>query len=326
MAEKLLQIASVSRKFGEVLAVDDLTMQVRPGEIFGLMGPDGAGKTTLMRIACGAMLPDSGEVMVNGISMTRQPDQARRTIGYLSQRFSMYHDLTVLENLRFFAEVRGLDAGSWRPRTMEILDFVGLADFVDRRADQLSGGMKQKLGLAASLVHQPKLLLLDEPTGGVDPVTRQDFWQLIIRLVREEGVGVLVSTPYMDEAIRCTYVGMMVNGRLVLEGPPSELIETMESQILELHGSPLQVWRKVAGSLAYVLDVQVLGTRLHLRVTSGKAKDVIRELRRAARKKDLQLEEVRPALPVLEDVFNAVLSDHIVREGLYQMNAGGSDD
>lgn len=320
MAEKLLQVRAVSRRFGEVQAVDGLTMQVRGGEIFGLMGPDGAGKTTLMRIICGAMLPDEGEVLVNGINMLKSPDQARAGIGYLSQRFSLYEDLSVLENLRFFAEVRGLDPKEWKPRTLETLEFVGLADFVDRRAGQLSGGMKQKLGLAASLVHRPRLLLLDEPTGGVDPVTRQDFWQLLIRLVREEGVGVLVSTPYMDEAVRCTYVGMMVSGRLVLEGPPSELVNSLAGQVIELRGSPLRAWRHVAEAVLAVEDVQVFGTHLHLRVASGSTRQVIRELKRAGRQAEITLDDVQLASPMLDDVFNAVLADHIDFDGLYQVN------
>ncbi|MBN2044095.1 MAG: ABC transporter ATP-binding protein [Anaerolineales bacterium] len=320
MTEKLLQVNSVSRSFGDLQAVKDLTMQVRGGEIFGLMGPDGAGKTTLMRIICGALLPDTGEVLVNGISMNKSPDQARSEIGYLSQRFSMYEDLTVLENLRFFAEVRGLAADVWRPRTLEILDFVGLGEFTGRLAGRLSGGMKQKLGLAASLVHRPRLLLLDEPTGGVDPVTRQDFWQLLIRLVREEHVGVLVSTPYMDEAVRCTYVGMMAAGSLVLEGPPSELRNALEGQILQLRGAPLLAWRRAAANLPDVLDIQVSGTYLHLRVAPGRARAVTRALKQLARERGLSLETLAPTDPLLEDVFNAAIVDHVSTEGLYQIN------
>ena len=320
MVEKLLEVAHVSRSFGELKAVDDVTLQVRGGEIFGLMGPDGAGKTTLMRVMCGAMLPDEGSVVVNGVNMLASPDQARGGLGYLSQRFSLYEDLTVLENLRFFAEVRGLDASEWQPRTLEILDFVGLGEFVDRRAGKLSGGMRQKLGLAAALVHRPRLLLMDEPTGGVDPVTRQDFWQLLIRLVREEGVGVLVSTPYMDEAVRCTYVGMMVGGRLVLEGPPGRLVEDLGGEVLELYGSPLRAWRKAAEVIPEVRDAQLSGNRLHLRVIPGSRRRVARILRRASRQEALTLEDIQPVGPSLEDVFISMLADHIETTGLYQIN------
>ena len=325
MAEKLLQVDSISRRFGDHQAVQDLTMQVRSGEIFGLMGPDGAGKTTLMRMICGAMLPDAGEVYINGVSMQTSPDEARGELGYLSQNFSLYQDLTVLENLRFFAEVRGLSSEEWKPRTLEILDFVGLGKFTDRLAGKLSGGMKQKLGLAASLVHRPRLLLLDEPTGGVDPVTRQDFWQLLIRLVREEGVGVLVSTPYMDEAVRSTYVGMMVGGKLVLEGPPSELRATLNGQILEVHGTPLQAWRRAATGIPDVRDIQVFGTHLHLRVAPGRANAVTRALKSATRGAGLSLESIGPAEPMLDDVFNAALADHISADGLYQINGASHD-
>src|SRR5512135_2213710 len=185
----------LSKSFGSNTAVGDVSINVPAGEIYGLVGPDGAGKTTLLRLLVGALTPDKGTATISGYSIEGQIEQARANIGYLSQRFSLYEDLTVLENIRFFAEVRGLKAAEWFPRCLEILDFVGLASFKDRRAGQLSGGMKQKLGLASALVTRPKVLLLDEPTTGVDPVTRQDFWQLIIKLVSTP----LSSSPPISE-------------------------------------------------------------------------------------------------------------------------------
>jgi ABC-2 type transport system ATP-binding protein len=308
MSETLLHATNLSKSFGETIAVSGLDIQIHAGEIYGLVGPDGAGKTTLIRMLVGAILPDAGEVTICGHDVSKEPDQAREQLGYLSQRFSLYEDLTVLENLRFFAEVRGFTSSQWRPRIMETLDFVGLADFVDRLAGKLSGGMKQKLGLATALVHQPHLLLLDEPTGGVDPVTRQDFWQLIIRLVAEEGVGVLVSTPYMDEVMRCSQVGMMIDGDLVLEGPPEILRHSMQDDILEIRGEPLAVLRRIAAEDSDVSDVQVFGDRLHLRVSEKKAEAVGKRLKSRAARMGGELTGIKQVEPQLEDVFMALIS------------------
>src|SRR5512145_2591340 len=189
----LLNATNLRKSFGETRAVDGVSLQIKASEIYGLVGADGAGKTTTMRLLVGALLPDQGEVTVCGYDVIRRTEDARSQIGYLSQRFSMYEDLTVLENIRFFAEVRGLKSNEWLARCNEILEFVGLDRFTDRLAGQLSGGMKQKLGLASALVTRPRVLLLDEPTTGVDPVTRQDFWQLVIRLsTHGEGVSVII--------------------------------------------------------------------------------------------------------------------------------------
>ncbi len=207
MTDYLVQATNLKKSFGNNHAVDGVNLNIAPGEIYGLVGSDGAGKTTTMRLLVGALLPDAGEINVCGYDVLKQVEQARSQIGYLSQRFSMYEDLTVLENIRFFAEVRGLKSNEWLPRCMEILDFVGLVDFKDRRAGQLSGGMKQKLGLASALVTRPRLLLLDEPTTGVDPVTRQDFWQLVIKLVSQPGTHVDTYTGTQVD----TYTGTQVD-------------------------------------------------------------------------------------------------------------------
>jgi ABC-2 type transport system ATP-binding protein len=249
------------------------------------------------------------EINIAGIDMLRQTDLARAQLGYLPQRFSMYEDLTVLENLRFFAEVRGLNEASWRPRCMQILEFVSLADYVNRRAGQLSGGMRQKLGLAVALVNSPKVLLLDEPTTGVDPVTRQDFWQLIIHLVEDEGVAILVSTPYMDEAGRCARVGFMRTGKLLLEGKPDRLCVALKGHILEAHGEPLPLLRELARRNPYVEDVQMFGDRLHLRVRNGMSKVVIKSLQKAIPEGGGRVTSLRTILPQLEDVFISLLEE-----------------
>jgi ABC-2 type transport system ATP-binding protein len=318
MSKNLIEVTNLYRTFGETVAVKGLSLHVASGEIYGLVGPDGAGKTTTIRLLCGAYLPShthDGEPMhieVGGYDVLTQTDQARAQIGYLPQRFSLYEELTVLENIRFFAEARGLASEEWRPRCMEILGFVGLDEFLNRRAGQLSGGMKQKLGLAAALVHRPHILLLDEPTTGVDPVTRQDFWQLIIRLVAEEndnghGTAVLVSTPYMDEAARCTRVGFMDRGSLIVEGSPVELSAGLEGCILELAGNPLPMLRSLAQDEEGVEGVQMFGDRLHLRIRPEASEQVITRLQERASDQGAQISRLRSVSPQLEDVFMDLL-------------------
>ncbi len=305
--ENLIQAKNLTKTFGDTLAVKDLSLQVRAGEIYGLVGPDGAGKTTTMRLLCGALRLDSGEVQVGGCSMRENPDQAREQLGYLSQQFSLYEELTILENLRFFAEVRGISRERWYDRALEILRFVGLDEFLHRRAGHLSGGMKQKLGLATALVHRPRVLLLDEPTGGVDPITRQDFWQLLIQLVSEEAISVLVSTPYMDEAVRCTYVGFMKDGQLIAEDHPQALRQKLEGRIIEIRGKPLRSLRVIAAANERVQSVQAFGDRLHLRIQAGKSRPVIRELKKAVRGQGAEITSIEIVRPNLEDVFIALL-------------------
>jgi ABC-2 type transport system ATP-binding protein len=339
----LIDAQHVSKTFGETRAVNDLSLKLAAGEIYGLVGPDGAGKTTTLRLLCGAMRPDlkgqihnklnhgsekteninlsetmpvsnsalaEGETKIEvvGFDLQTHPDRAREMVGYLPQRFSLYEDLTVMENLRFFAEVRGLSSTDWQPRCLEILRFVGLDNFLDRRAGFLSGGMKQKLGLAAALVHRPRLLLLDEPTTGVDPVTRQDFWQLIIQLVNQNDAGqfnvaVLVTTPYMDEAERCNRLGFMRGGRLLLEGTPTELRARLSGQIIELRGSPLRLLRKTASGVEGVQDVRMFGDRLHLRVSSALGDVIMKEIEQSIHDVGGEISLLRPIPAQLEDVF-----------------------
>jgi ABC-2 type transport system ATP-binding protein len=311
MMQPLVQARHLYKTFGQTVAVNDLSLEVVPGEIFGLVGADGAGKTTAIRLLVGALRPDAGEIEICGYNLRKQVEQARAHIGYLSQRFSLYEDLTVLENIRFFAEVRGLSAQEWQPRSLAILEFVGLEQFKERRAGQLSGGMKQKLGLAIALVTRPRLLLLDEPTTGVDPATRQDFWQLIIRLVSapqgaSEGVAVIISTPYMDEAARCHRLGFMRGGRFLMEGTPGELRATLKDRILELRGGPLMTLRKAAEDDADVEEAHAFGDRLHLRVRPGTAQAVTERLPDHIHALGGRVDDLRLISPGLEDVFIAL--------------------
>ena len=324
MNDYLVEATNIKKSFGETHAVDGVSLQIKAGEIYGLVGSDGAGKTTTMRLLVGALLPDAGEVHVCGYNVLREVENARSQIGYLSQRFSMYEDLTVLENIRFFAEVRGLKQTEWLPRCLEILEFVGLAEFKDRRAGQLSGGMKQKLGLASALVTRPRVLLLDEPTTGVDPVTRQDFWQLVIKLVsapitstslpsgegqgvrEKNGVSVLLSTPYMDEASRCHRVGFMKNGKIIAEDTPSNLRSRLNGRVLELRGDPINTLRHIAHEDQDVEDVAAFGDRLHLRVRENKSQEILDRLPDEIRAAGGTIRELRVVPPVLEDIFIAL--------------------
>jgi ABC-2 type transport system ATP-binding protein len=313
----LVQASHMRKSFGNLVAVDDVSLFIQPGEIYGLVGADGAGKTTTMRLLVGALKADTGEINICGYDINKQTETARSQFGYLSQRFSLYQDLTVLENIRFFAEVRGLSSSEWLPRSLEILEFVGLSNFRDRRAGQLSGGMKQKLGLASALVARPKVLLLDEPTTGVDPVTRQDFWQLVIKLAsstevlrqgdkEEGGVSVIISTPYMDEASRCHRVGFMKAGRIIAEDTPSKLRARLNGRILELRGSPIALLRHIAHEDKDVEDVQAFGDRLHIRTRENKTQDVLGRLKPQIESEGGQVDELRAVPAVLEDVFIAL--------------------
>jgi ABC-2 type transport system ATP-binding protein len=306
MPDPAILVDNVTKRFGDLYAVDQVTLHVNPGEIYGLVGPDGAGKTTLVRLICGALHPTAGQVTLAGFAMDRQPELGREQIGYLAQRFALYEDLTVQENLRFFAEVRGLPTAAWVRRSAEILAFVGLEGFRTRRAGQLSGGMKQKLGLAIALINEPRILLLDEPTTGVDPVTRQDFWRLIIPLLHSGELAVLVSTPYMDEAMRCTRIGFMRDGRIIREGAPAALRSLLDDRIVELSGEPQAVLAAVAQADPGVETLQRFGRQLHLRVQPGQAPAVVARLQPAIAAAGGKVDTLRVIPPQLEDVFIAL--------------------
>ena len=303
----LIEARELCKSFGATRAVDGVSLRVDAGEAYGLVGPDGAGKTTILRLLVGALAPDAGTVEVAGHDMARQTEQARSRIGYLAQRFSLYADLTVAENLRFFGEARGVTGPRFARRAEELLAFVGLTGFEGRRAEHLSGGMKQKLGLACALVHEPPVLLLDEPTAGVDPVTRQDFWQLLMRVL-EQGAAVLVSTPYMDEATRCTRIGFIHSGRVLVEGPPRELVAALAGRVLELAAQPKDRAKEVAEADPDVEDVLAFGDRFHLRVSD--AAGPLGRLPGSLSAADVEVARLRPVAPSIEDVFIWLLAEH----------------
>ncbi|HLF01085.1 MAG TPA: ABC transporter ATP-binding protein [Anaerolineales bacterium] len=302
----LIEAHDLHKTFRQTKAVDGVSLTVSTGEAYGIVGPDGAGKTTTMRLLVGALGLDNGSVVIAGHDLHRHAEDARAQIGYLAQRFSLYTDLTVYENLRFFGEVRGVIGAAFEARAQELLKFVGLAGFEKRLAGNLSGGMKQKLGLASALVHRPKVLLLDEPTGGVDPVTRQDFWQLIIRLLSTEGIAVVVSTPYMDEAARCSRIGFMYRGRILTHGSPREITASMEGRVLELIAHPKDKARETSLADPDVEDALAFGDRLHLRVRSTEA--AMNRLPPALQAAGVTVSRLRPIPPSLEDAFISILA------------------
>src|SRR5512142_2902744 len=302
--ELLIEVNNLSRSFGGVPAVNGLELQVRAGEMVGLVGPDGAGKTTTMRLLCGALRPTSGSIRVAGDDVPAEVEKAREEIGYLAQRFSLYGDLTVKENLDFFGEVFDMPEAERKQRSADLLRFAGLQEFANRPAVALSGGMQKKLGLACALVHRPKVLLLDEPTGGVDPVARQEFWQLLIGLLRG-GSAVLVSTPYMDEAMRFNRVIFMDHGRALKQGAPRELMGRLAGQILELAAEPQMAARDMAVRDPNVEDVHSFGGYLHLRVHDPDT--VIQRLPAKLQAAGVTMTHLHPVQPTLEDVFIQLL-------------------
>jgi ABC-2 type transport system ATP-binding protein len=309
MTEWVLEARDLRMTYGSTRAVDGVSLTVGPGQAYGLVGPDGAGKTTTMRLLVGVLGAGGGTVRILGHDLHREGSIALAHVGYLAQRFSLYEELTVRENLSFFGTVRSVHGAEMKARSAELLHFVGLTGFEARLAGQLSGGMKQKLGLACALIHRPRLLLLDEPTTGVDPVTRQDFWQLIIRLLAE-GVAVVVSTPYMDEAARCSRLGFMHHGRILMQGGPRELAALLAGRVLMLIAQPKRTAREVCCADPDIDDVAAFGDRLHLRLragapTTGPA-NVLDRLTAALQAAGVEIHELRMIPPSLEDIFIAL--------------------
>ncbi len=298
--EILLETENLIKTFGTFRAVDGLNLQVHAGEMVGLVGPDGAGKTTAIRLMCGALSPTSGVVRVAGYEVPAQVEKAREQIGYLAQRFGLYGDLSVQENIEFFGEVFDVPVSEVKQRAAELLNFAGLGDFTDRPASALSGGMQKKLGLASALVHRPKVLLLDEPTGGVDPVARQEFWHLLIALLRG-GSAVLVSTPYMDEAMRFNRVIFMNHGRVLTQGEPRKLMSRLEGRILELDAGDQMAARQIAEDDPEVEDVHTFGNHLHLRVSS--AQGPMERIPMKLKSANIPMEHMLQIPATLEDVF-----------------------
>jgi len=306
VAEPPVRVVGLRKSYaGGVVAVEDVSFDVARGEMFGLIGPDGAGKTTTLRTVLGLLAPDGGSVTTCGLAPFRQRRTLSARIGYLPQRFSLYGDLSVDENIAFFARIHAV--AGWRPRRDELLDLLRMTPFRDRLADRLSGGMKQKLALACTLIHTPELLVLDEPTTGVDPVSRRDFWRILSRLLRS-GLTILLTTPYLDEAERCARVALMDRGRILVADAPLRLRDGWKGSMLELLATPKERARDMLAAAPGVGDVQVFGERLHIALPSIASRDAARAALEFAERltaAGVVVESSRAVLPSLEDVFIA---------------------
>ncbi|HEX2062283.1 MAG TPA: ABC transporter ATP-binding protein [Thermoanaerobaculia bacterium] len=305
--ETAVSFAGVAKRYGATKALEGATLDVRRGEMFGLIGPDGAGKTTAIRLMCGLIHPDAGEVRVLGADPVRDRRRITDGVGYLSQRFSLYGDLTIDENVAFFAEIHGM--ARYHARRDQLLEMTQLTPFRKRLADRLSGGMKQKLALACTLVHQPDLILLDEPTTGVDPVSRREFWKLLSEFL-SQGITILMSTPYLDEAERCTRVALLHEGRVLAIDEPARLRSQMPGRMLELTGGAgvIEMIRRLPG----VEDAQVFGERVHVRLHDT-GEEAVSRFMMALQGTPLEGARVRTIPASLEDVFIAQLSEEAKR-------------
>jgi ABC-2 type transport system ATP-binding protein len=300
--EYAIEISGLTKKFGDFVAVDNLDLRVRVGEIFGFLGPNGAGKTTTIRMMCGLMRQSKGTIRIYGYSIPEERSELIKITGYMAQRFSLYEDLSVYENMEFFGKLYGLNGENLRSRIRELLEFLDLKDVKDRLAGRLSGGMKQRLALGVALIHRPKLLVLDEPTAGVDPPIRRAFWEYL-RGLNKEGTTILVTTHYMDEAENCDRIGLMNRGRLVAEGTPKELKRRVFGGDLVQVVLEGYIQGGVIKDFLNVKDLKYVGGETVLRII---LKDASKELPSMLRRLDsmgLKVQSAEPINVTLEEVF-----------------------
>lgn len=299
--QQIIKIEKLTKSYTDIKAVAGISFEVKKGEMFGLVGPDGAGKTTTIRILCGLLNKDSGSAILSGKDISKEKKSVQNIIGYLSQRFSLYGDLTVDENIEFFADIHNVK--NYRERRDELLEFTRLTKFRDRLADNLSGGMKQKLALACSLIHKPQILFLDEPTTGVDPVSRRDFWKILSSLIKE-GITIFMTTPYMDEAERCNRVAMMNKGEIIALDKPAEIKKSIKKQVIEIVCSPS---RKAYELLREKYESQMFGDRINAVVDDYEKE--FPEIENLLTQNDISISDHRWVTPSLENVFMYLIKE-----------------
>jgi ABC-2 type transport system ATP-binding protein len=302
-----LEALGLSRAFGDIHAVDGVDLAVPRGGLFGLVGPDGAGKSTLIRMFATVIEPTAGDGWVLGDSVVTAPDLIKSNIGYMSQRFSLYPDLTVAENLDFFAELRGVARGAKAERARILLEFAGLTGFEKRQAQFLSGGMKQKLALAATLIHEPDVIFLDEPTTGVDPVSRREFWRILSGLHRR-GITIVVATPYMDEAERCTEVAFMDGGRILLKDTVEGIKARVPGRLIEATVDDYHAAMPVARALPFVRSVDLYGDTLQIVVSEG-SRAGVPEVETGLRAAGIEVSSIRAAEVTMEVAFARIMAE-----------------
>jgi len=301
-----IQTTHLTKSFDSLTAVKDLNLEVKTGEIFGLVGPDASGKTTTLRMLCGILPPDGGEARVAGCDIRRETELLKEKVGYLPQRFGLYGDLTVLENIHFYADLYQVIKASRTERIERLLQFANLKPFGKRKAQDLSGGMKQKLGLICALIHTPPILFLDEPTTGVDPLSRRDFWVILYDLLKE-GVTILFTTSYLDEAERCNRIGMIYEGELLIADTPSSIKAQMKGTILELRTENNQKSMRMLEGIELLGGSVLSGDKIHVLVEDPqKGEQVIREALKTKGMGILDLTRVRPSL---EDAFVSMVRE-----------------
>jgi len=298
-AEKAIEAIRLTKLFGNFTAVNQINFEIPRGEIFGLLGPNGAGKTTTIRMLCGILAPTSGEARVMGYNVARQPEEVKRRIGYMSQKFALYNDLTVYENLDFYANLYGVPREKVKARISELIHMAGLHNHQKQLTSDLSGAWRQRLALSCAIVHEPPMLFLDEPTAGVDPVSRREFWEMIYRLAGE-GVSVLATTHYMDEAEFCNVIGMMYRSRLIALNDPDSLKDEMKGILFEVDCNDPARGEQLIKDLPITRDVAVHGVLLHALVDSEKDR---RGLEKALQLGGIIVERIEQIVPSLEDVF-----------------------
>ncbi len=294
-----IRISHFEKSYGDLKAVDDVSLSVKKSELFGLIGPDGAGKTTTMRSVCTLLAPDQGSIHVNDLDVTRQIKEIRSILGYMPQRFSLYQDLSVEQNLKFFADLFQVPPAEQQSRLKQLYEFSKLVPFKTRRAGALSGGMKQKLALSCALIHTPDILVLDEPTFGVDPVSRQEFWELLHTL-QKQGTTILVSTAYMDEANLCDRVALFFRGKIVATDTPENLKKSYSYPLYRLESSDVIQLRNFFKQQPGVHTTQLFGNALHV---SFKKKPGAQQMQEWKNNPQIQIDDIKQQSPSIEDVF-----------------------